>query len=288
MPALSRSTLTNTVSPRLELEAVGRQDRAARANDGRDGDLAGHVELREDLAVEPGRDLDLHQLDLGVAVLVLAVQVGVRDHVEQAGARPRHRGDRRDAQAAVDLGAAGVVDARDDARDAEVLLGGAGGDDVAVVAARDGGEAVRVADAGILEHVAVEDGADELLAHDLVALFAVEDERVVVDDRDRVALELEHPREIAADPPVPADDYVQSVHRASPHLRVGLARVYRAQEELPYLIGHEEHRCEHREKRPFLPASARPCRTPPAAAAGTRAPPARAASRECPTAAACS
>ncbi len=253
MPALSRSTLTNTVSPGLELEAVGGQDRAPGSDYGRHRDLARHVEFREDLAVEPAGDLDFHELDLGVAVLVFAVQVGVGDHVEQAGARPRHRGDRRDAQTAVDLGSAGVVDARDDTRDSEVLLGGSRRDDVAVVAAGHRGEAIRIADTGVLKDVAIEHGTDELLPHDLVALFAVEDERVVVDDRNRVALELEHPREIAADPPVPADDYVQSVHRASPHLRVGPARLNRTQEELPYLIGHEEHRCEHRQKHPFLP-----------------------------------
>ena len=64
-------------------------------------------------------------------------------------------------------------------------------------------------------------GPDELLAEDVLALVALEHQRVLVDDRDRVSLELEHAREVAADSAVPADDYVQPVlHLASPRLHV--------------------------------------------------------------------
>ncbi len=173
------------------------------------------------LPTRVGGQLDLDHLHLGVAELVFAVELGVRDHVEQPRARPRHRGDRRDAETAVDLGAARVVDARDDARHAVVLPRGARRDDVAVVARGDSGEAVGVLDPGVLEHVAVEHRTDELLTEDLLALGTLEDERVLVDHRDRVPLELEHAREVPAHSPVPPDDYVQPVlHLVSPRLQV--------------------------------------------------------------------
>ena len=53
---------------------------------------------------------------------------------------------------AVDVGAARVVDAREDDRDPVGLLGRAGADDVAVVARGDGDERVGVFDPGCLQH----------------------------------------------------------------------------------------------------------------------------------------
>ena len=120
---------------------------------------------------------------------------GWRDEVQQTGAGPGDRGDRGDAEAAVDLGAARVVDAGDDPRHAVVLLGVAGGDDVAVVARGDRREAVGVADAGFLHDVAIEDRADELAAHDLLALVLLERMWVAVDHGHGVSLVLEHVRE---------------------------------------------------------------------------------------------
>ena len=200
--------------------SIGRIARAG-PDDRSDRDLAGDREVADGLADERRGQLDLDHLDFGVAVLVLAVELGVRDHVEQPRARPRHRGDRRDAETAVDLGAARVVDARDDARHAIVLPRGARCDDVAVVSRGDSGEAVSVLDSGVLEHVAVEHRTDELLAEDLLALRTIEDERVLIDHRDRVPLELEHAREVPAHSPVPPDDYVQPVlHLVSPRLQV--------------------------------------------------------------------
>ena len=93
----------------------------------------------------------------------LARRVGELGHValgEQSAqhlvAGPLHRGDGGDAEALVDLGAARVVDARHDVLDAVLLARDAGGEDVRVVAARDGGEGVGVVDAGGPQGVAVE------------------------------------------------------------------------------------------------------------------------------------
>ena len=71
-------------------------------------------------------------------------------------ARPLHGGDGGDAEALVDLGAAGVVDAGDDVLDAVLLARDAGREDVGVVAAGDGGERVGVVDARGPQGVAVE------------------------------------------------------------------------------------------------------------------------------------
>ena len=78
--------------------------------------------------------------------------------------RPADRGDRRDAQPLVDLGAAGVVDAGHDVLDAERLAGDPRGDDVRVVAAADRGEGVGLLDACLEQRVAVEPNASDGLA----------------------------------------------------------------------------------------------------------------------------
>ena len=71
-------------------------------------------------------------------------------------ARPLHGGHGGDAEPLVDLGATRVVDAGDDVLDAVLLPCDAGGEDVGVVTARDGGERVRLVDAGGPQGVAVE------------------------------------------------------------------------------------------------------------------------------------
>ena len=73
---------------------------------------------------------------------------------------PRHGGDGRDAEALVDLGALGVVDAGDDPLDAERLAGHPRGDDVGVVAGGHRGERVGPLDARPEQHVAVEAHAE--------------------------------------------------------------------------------------------------------------------------------
>ena len=105
----------------------------------------------------------------------------------------------------------GIEDARDHQRHVEALARHAGGDDVAVVAARAGGEGVGLLDAGLDERVAVEDLTGHAAALD--ALELLEHVRVAIDDRDRVALALELVREVPADSAVPPDD---DVHTSTP------------------------------------------------------------------------
>ena len=89
------------------------------------------------------------------------------EHVEQPVGRPRHGGHRRDAEALVDRRALGVVDAGDDALDAERLAGHPRRDDVGVVAGRHGRERAGLLDAGPQQHVAVEPHAQHALAGEL-------------------------------------------------------------------------------------------------------------------------
>ena len=120
----------------------------------------------------------------GIAVLVLGAER--EDPAQDLPGGPGDGGDRGDAQALVDLGAAGVVDAGDDLLDAVGLAGDARREDVAVVAAADRGEGLRARDAGGLEGLAVEADAGDGLAGELRAERA-EGLGVLVDDGDRVA-----------------------------------------------------------------------------------------------------
>ena len=73
---------------------------------------------------------------------------------------PADAGHGGDAEFAVDVGAARVVDPGDDDRNAVGLPGGAGGDDVAVVTGGDGDECVGLLDPGGGQHGAVVAVAD--------------------------------------------------------------------------------------------------------------------------------
>ena len=121
--------------------------------------------------------------------------------------RPRHGRDGRDAEPLVDHRAARVVDARHDAVDLEGLACDACRHDVGVVAARDRRHRAGVADAGLLERVAVEAEADDAIAAEALRQPA---ERVLllVDDGDGVPEPLERPGELAADPPASDHDHV--------------------------------------------------------------------------------
>ena len=100
--------------------------------------------------------------------------------------RPRHRGDRGDAEPLVDRGPAGVVDAGHDPLDAEGLPGDPGDQDVRVVAVGDRGESAGLLDAGLHQPVAVEADAGDRLAGEALP-EAVERLGPLVDDGDGVA-----------------------------------------------------------------------------------------------------
>ena len=139
-------------------------------------------------------------------------------------ARPLDRGDGGDAEPLVDLGAARVVDARDDVLDAVLLARDASREDVGVVTAGDGGEGVGVVDAGGPQGVAVE--ADSL---DGVALEAGAEtpERglVLVDDGHLVPGTLDGPGEGRADTAAAHDHEVHGAD-ATPSV-VGSVRLSR-------------------------------------------------------------
>ena len=120
---------------------------------------------------------------------------------------PLHRGDRGDAEPLVDLGAAGVVDAGDDLVDAERLARDTRGDDVGVVAARDGRERVGATDAGLLQDLLV-----EAVTGDLVAVEPgpepPEAVGLAVDHGDRVVALLEAPGQRRADSATSHDHHV--------------------------------------------------------------------------------
>jgi hypothetical protein len=99
---------------------------------------------------------------------------------------PRRRGDRRNVQALIDLGASRIVDPRDHLGDVIVLERDPSGHDVGVVARRDGDERVRVLHARLVEDVAVEAKTDDL-AGVIAGRIAVERLRILVDDDDVVA-----------------------------------------------------------------------------------------------------
>ena len=92
----------------------------------------------------------------------------------------------------------------------EALASHARGDDVAVVSARACRERIGALDTRLDERAAVEDLAGQPAALDDLELL--EDVRVAVDHRNRVALRLELVREITADSAVSPDDHVHASH----------------------------------------------------------------------------
>ena len=106
--------------------------------------------------------------------------------VEQSVRGPRHRRHRRDAEPLVDGGALGVVDAGDDALDAEGLARDPRGDDVGVVTRGHRGERARALDAGPQQHVPVEAHPEHALTGEFGGQ-AVKGGAVAVDNGDFVA-----------------------------------------------------------------------------------------------------
>ena len=181
--------------------------------------LPGHAEVAQRLAGPGlGKDtLDEDQVARGVAPFPDdgVGQQPVHDLVD----RPRHRGDGGDAEALVDLGPPGVVDAGHHAVDAVVLRGDACRQDVRVVTARDRGQRSGLLGAGPVEVVAV-----EARAHDRgpgpVGGEATERAWHLVDDGHRVALLDQADGEPRSHPATPDDDDVHR-HHATRHRSVG-------------------------------------------------------------------
>ena len=105
-----------------------------------------------------------------------------------------------------DLGAVWVVDPGHDDRHAEAPPGRERRHDVAVVARGGSDEGVRALEPRLLEDVAVVAVADDLLAREPGAQL-VHGGGVAVDDRDLMALAVEHVGDAAPEPAAPEDDH---------------------------------------------------------------------------------
>src|SRR5262245_49734525 len=129
---------------------------------------AGDVDGGQGLAGPAGRHRALDHHDVGAGVDPVVLRGVGQELADRAVDRPLHRGDGRDAEALVDHRPAGVVDAGHDPLDAERLPRHAGGQDVRVVAAGDRSDGLCVADPGLLQRVAVEADAHDLLAREVL------------------------------------------------------------------------------------------------------------------------
>ena len=108
-----------------------------------------------------------------------------QDPAQHLVGAPAHGGHRGDAQALVDFGPAGIVDAGHHVLHMEGFARHAGGQDVGVVAAGDGGKGVGVFNVGLLERVLVKANAGDL-APAKTGAQAPEGPLVLVDDGHRV------------------------------------------------------------------------------------------------------
>ena len=139
--ASSTSATKWSTSPSWPI-AFGVHDlRGAEPCDGRQPEAPRLVEGRELLAAPGGRDPVLDEDDLPARVHpVVGLLLGWEQAAQHLVGRPADGRDGRDAEPLVDQRAPRVVDAGDDALDAEVLAGDAGREDVRVVAAGDRGD----------------------------------------------------------------------------------------------------------------------------------------------------
>ena len=88
-----------------------------------------------------------------------------------------------------------------------MLLGHPSGDDIGVVAIRNGGKGVGLPYPRLLEDVTVEDEPDDLLSFEVLA-EAFECFCVLVDNRHRMAQLLEASGKLRADPSTACDDHM--------------------------------------------------------------------------------
>lgn len=120
---------------------------------------------------------------------------------------PSDRRDRLDPESLIDLCPAGVVDPSHDLTGSVVLLRDAGADDVGVITARDGGEGLRVLDAGRFQDLAIERDADDLLPAE-VRFEPFECLGILVDDGDGVSESFQIGRQFRSDSTATGNNYV--------------------------------------------------------------------------------
>ena len=155
------------------------------------------------------------QGDLGVGVAPVRGDLVGDQHPHHLVGGPLDGGHGGDAEALVDLGPAGVVDAGHHHRGLELLPGQTGGHDVGVVAAGHGRERLGPLDPGRPQHVLVEPVALDLLALEAVAQRP-EGVGVLVDHRDRVLGGLQPSGQLGAHPAAAHDHHVHGRHPTVP------------------------------------------------------------------------
>jgi hypothetical protein len=119
------------------------------------------------------------------------------------------------AELFVSVGALGIVDAADDPRHLEDVLGDLRSHDVAVVAFGDGDESVSILDASAAEDVGVGAVADDLVALEVVGQHAARGRAreligIAVDDDDLVSSPVHVGRDLGADASTTDDQDLQS------------------------------------------------------------------------------
>ena len=186
----------------------------AEADDERHAAAGGLLELGDRTARPVLVEVHLHDRDGARGVAPGGGHAVGQQHPQEAVGGPGHGGDGRDAQALVDRGALGVVDAGHDLGDAEGLAGHPRGDDVRVVARGDRRERLGPVDARGGQHLAVEAGAHDLLAVE-VAAEAAERLGVAVDHGHVVAEPLERQGEGRPHAPAAHHDDVHAASRSS-------------------------------------------------------------------------
>ena len=157
---------------------------------------AGRLLDRGDRVPDPVRvevDFGEHQPARGLPEVAGDVLFG-QDPAQHLVGAPAHRGDRGDAEALVDFGAARVVDPGHHVGHVEGLARHPGGQDVGVVAAGHGREGIGLLDAGLLQRVPVKADAGDLPAGEARA-EPPEGAVVLVDDGHRMAGVLQRVRQ---------------------------------------------------------------------------------------------
>lgn len=152
------------MSPWSRMRALGGNEGLVVVRDGDDADLANGGELANGTALEHRRHVGANEAHVAGTDAGDVIELVEGQELADAPHAPVGGRDALDAEPAVRLGIADLVQARDDARDAIGLSGDAGDDDVRLVRSGAGDDGARTIDAGGSEDLTVESDARDGLA----------------------------------------------------------------------------------------------------------------------------
>lgn len=112
--------------------------------------------------------IHVHQGHLSNRIRIGVVGAERNELVEHAVRRPFHGGHRGDTQPLIEVCPGRIIDSRHHVGDTEVFSHHAGGDNIRIIAGRNGSESVRLLDAGLLEHVTVKSHTGHLLSGEIL------------------------------------------------------------------------------------------------------------------------